>query len=159
MQSATVTEYCLILPEESTNKVSISKVWASLNFYPYRYGSLLLFLDLRRNFGKVPSCRVASLNSTVILRCKPPIGSPPAKVTWYKIGESSSIFRNKGRRRVRKGQLVIKGGQVGDSGEYRCVAQNIARRREGPVIKLVVGGMLVFKVICWEINLPTCWFP
>lgn len=94
---------------------------------------------LRRNFGKVPSCRVASLNSTVILRCKPPIGSPSANVTWYKIGESSSIFRNKGRRRVRKGQLVIKGGQVGDSGEYRCVAQNIARRREGPVIKLVVG--------------------
>lgn len=94
---------------------------------------------LRPNFGKVPSCRVVSLNSTVVLPCAPPIGSPPAKVTWYKIGESSSIFRNKGRRRVRKGQLVIEGGQVGDSGEYRCVAQNIARRREGPVIKLVVG--------------------
>ena len=104
-----------------------------------------LFLDLRPNFGKVPSCRVVSLNSTVVLPCAPPIGSPQAKVTWYKIGESSSIFRNKGRRRVRKGQLVIEGGQVGDSGEYRCVAQNIARRREGPVIKLVVGGMLVFR--------------
>ena len=113
-----------------------------------------LFLDLRPNFGKVPSCRVVSLNSTVVLPCAPPIGSPPAKVTWHKIGESSSIFRNKGRRRVRKGQLVIKGGQVGDSGEYRCVAQNIARRREGPVIKLVVGGMLVFRSFVEKLTYP-----
>ena len=146
MRSATVTEYCLILPKESRNKVSFGKVWASLNFLPLLlWFPLFLFLDLRPNFGKVPSCRVVSLNSTVVLPCAPPIGSPPAKVTWYKIGESSSIFRNKGRRRVRKGQLVIEGGQVGDSGKYRCVAQNIARRREGPVLKLVVGGMLVFR--------------
>ena len=137
-----------------------------------------LFLDLRRNFGKVPPCQVAFLNSTVVLPCAPPVGSPPANVTWYKIGESSSLFRNKGRRRVRSGRLIIKRSRVGDSGEYRCVAQNIAARREGPVIRVVVGGMAFG--ICWFpyffvdfptqllasllptflfISLITCWFP
>ena len=33
---------------------------------------------------------------------------------------------------------------MGDSGEYQCVAQNMAARREGPVIRLVVRGLLVY---------------
>ncbi|PFX30203.1 uncharacterized protein LOC111323908 isoform X2 [Stylophora pistillata] len=113
------------------------KVWA---IRPVRTEKIILEKAyLRRNFGKVPPCQVASLNSTVVLPCAPPVGSPPANVTWYKIGESSSLFRNKGRRRVRSGRLIIKRSRVGDSGEYRCVAQNIAARREGPVIRVVVG--------------------
>ena len=40
-----------------------------------------------------------------------------------------------------KKDLVIQRVQLGHSGEYHCVARNVAARREGPVIKLDVGGL------------------
>jgi len=99
---------------------------------------------LRRNFGTVQLYHVVPPNSTVVLKCRPPYGSPRPNITWYKIGKPSLLLGHDGRRRIRltsKKNLIIKRVQMGDSGEYQCVARNMAARRVGPVIKLDVGGL------------------
>ena len=68
----------------------------------------------------------------------PPYGSPQPNITWYKID------KHDGRRRIRltsKKNLVKKCVQMEDSGQYQCVAKNMAATRVGPVIKLDVRGL------------------
>ena len=80
----------------------------------------------------------------MVLKCRPPDGSPQPNITWYKIGKPSLLLGHDGSRRIRltsKKNLVIKRFQIGDSGEYQCVATNMAARRAGPVMKLDVGGL------------------
>ena len=80
----------------------------------------------------------------MVLKCRPPYGSPGPNITWYKIGKPSLSLGHDGRRRIRltsKKDLVIKCVQMGDSGEYQCVARNMAASREGPVIRLDVRGL------------------
>ena len=102
---------------------------------------LNLFVVLRRNFGKVQLKHVASLNTTVVLRCKPPSGSPPLNVTWYKNGQPLIPRRGKRVRVTSKNDLVIRRLRSSDSDKYQCVAGNIAARREGPVMTLEVRGV------------------
>lgn len=97
---------------------------------------------LRRKFGEVQLYYVLPPNTTVVLKCRPPNGRPLPNITWYKIGTPSLLLGHDGRRRIRltsKKELLIKRVQIGDSGEYQCVARNMAARRVGPVIKLDVG--------------------
>ena len=80
----------------------------------------------------------------MVLKCRPPNGSPRPNITWYKIGKPSHLLGHEGRRRIRlnsKKDLVIKRVQMGDSGEYQCVVTNMAARRVGPVIRLDVRGL------------------
>ena len=99
------------------------------------------FLVLRRNFGKVQLKHVASLNTTVVLRCKPPSGSPAPNVTWYKNGEPLIPRRGKRVQVTYKNDLVIRRLRRSDSGKYQCVAENMATRREGLVMTLEVRGV------------------
>lgn len=97
---------------------------------------------LRRKFGPVQLHHELTTNTTVVLKCRPPNGSPRPNITWYKIGKPSHLLGHEGRRRIRlnsKKDLVIKRVQMGDSGEYQCVVTNMAARRVGPVIRLDVG--------------------
>ena len=102
---------------------------------------LYLFVVLRRNFGKVQLKHVASLNTTVVLRCKPPSGSPPPNVTWYKNGEPLIPRRGRRMRVTSKKDLVIRRVRRRDSGKYQCVAENMAARRVGLVMTLEVRGV------------------
>ena len=100
-----------------------------------------MFAVLRRNFGEVDLDQVVPLNTTVILQCKPPGGSPRPNITWYKNGEP--LFFRRGRRvRVNaKGDLLIRRLRTNDTGKYQCVAENMVARREGMVITLEVRGL------------------
>ena len=114
----------------------------------------LCFAVLRRNFGKVKLHHVALENATVILRCKPPMGSPPPNITWYKNGEP--LFLCRGRRlRASAKKLVLKGVSTNDSGNYQCVAENMAARRQGPMITLELRGgesCFCFRILVWEVS-------
>ena len=105
----------------------------------------VLFAVLRRNFTVFQSLHVVSPNTTVILPCKPPHGEPRPRITWYKNGEPFSPER--GRQVIfavkNTVKLVIKHVSANDSGEYRCVAMNMAARREGPILRLEVKGWSV----------------
>ena len=99
---------------------------------------------LRRGFGTVELHHVLSPNTTVVLKCRPPYGSPQPNITWHKIGKPSLLPGHDGRRRIRlnsKKNLVIERVQMGDSGEYHCVARNMAATRVGPVMKLDIRGL------------------
>ena len=99
----------------------------------------LCFAVLLRNFGKVKLRHVVHANATVILRCKPPMGYPPPNVTWYKNGEPLFFCCGRSLQASAK-RLVIKGVSTNDSGHYQCVAENMAARRQGPLITLEVRG-------------------
>ena len=100
----------------------------------------LCFAVLHRKFGKVKLRHVVHANTTVILRCQPPMGSPQPNITWYKNGEPL-IFCCDRRLRASGKKLVIKGVSTNDSGDYQCVAENMAARRQGPMITVeVLGG-------------------
>ena len=105
----------------------------------------VLFAVLRRNFTVFQSLHVVPPNATVILPCKPPRGEPRPEITWYKNGEPFSPER--GRQVIfpvkNTVKLVIKHVSANDSGEYRCVAMNMAARREGPILRLEVRGWSV----------------
>ena len=105
----------------------------------------VLFAVLRRNFTVFQSLYVVPPNATVILPCKPPRGEPRPEITWYKNGEPFSPER--GRQVIfavkNTVKLVIKHVSANDSGEYRCVAMNMAARREGPILRLEVRGWSV----------------
>ena len=105
----------------------------------------VLFAVLRRNFTVFQSLYVVPPNATVILPCKPPRGEPRPEITWYKNGEP--FFPERGRQVIfavkNTVKLVIKHVSANDSGEYRCVAMNMAARREGPILRLEVRGWSV----------------
>lgn len=104
-------------------------------------------------------------NTTVVLKCRPPHGSPRPNITWYKIGKPSLSLGRGGRRRIRltfKKYLIIKRVQMGDSGEYQCVARNMAARRVGPIMKLDVRGLSFRKSLLesndMTLQSPSCQF-
>jgi len=84
---------------------------------------------------------VTSPNKSVTLRCRPPGGSPPLNITWFKNGEPLILGRGRRLRLTYKKDLVIRRLCSNDSGEYQCVAENMAARREGQVITLDVRGL------------------
>ncbi|CAH3015891.1 unnamed protein product [Porites evermanni] len=100
---------------------------------------------LRRNFTVFQSLHVVPPNATVILPCKPPHGEPRPEITWYKNGEPFSPER--GRQVIfpvkNTVKLELKHVSANDSGEYRCVAMNMAARREGPILRLEVRALLI----------------
>ncbi|KAJ7388887.1 Netrin receptor unc5c [Desmophyllum pertusum] len=109
---------------------------------------------LRRNFGTVRDQlhNVVSPNMSVVLQCKPPVGSPRPNITWYKNGKALLLRGRRVRLRSRNG-LIIKRVQMRDSGEYQCVAKNMAARREGPVMTLDVREN-ISTAVCTENQWP-----
>ena len=105
----------------------------------------VLFAVLRRNFTVFPSLHVVPPNTTAMLPCKPPRGEPRPEITWYKHGEPFSPERGRQVISAVKNtvKLEIKHVTANDSGEYRCVAMNMAARREGPILRLEVRGWSV----------------
>ena len=92
---------------------------------------------------------MAASNATVILRCEPPVGSPPPNITWHKNGKPF-LFRCGRSLSVKSAEnveLIIKGVRANDSGDYQCVAENMAARRKGPLIRLEVRGWSCFSVL------------
>ena len=90
---------------------------------------------------------------SVVLQCKPPVGSPRPNITWYKNGKALLLRGRRVRLRSRNG-LIIKRVQMRDSGEYQCVAKNMAARREGPVMTLDVRGLSLESFISTDVFEP-----
>ena len=92
---------------------------------------------------------MAASNATVILRCEPPVGSPPPNITWYKNGEPFFFCcgRSLSAKSAENVELIIKGVRANDSGDYQCVAENMAARRKGPLIRLEVRGWSCFSIL------------
>lgn len=72
------------------------------------------------------------------LRCRPPSGNPYPKVTWLKDGQPVEINRNGRLILSNENSLLIAQIQVADSGNYTCIASNIAGSYSSEPAELIV---------------------
>ncbi|CAF1088064.1 unnamed protein product, partial [Didymodactylos carnosus] len=90
------------------------------------------------NFDWEPLRTDAVLGKSTELRCRPPIGNPYPKVSWLKDGQSVEI--NRSGRFILSGENSLLIGQVkqSDSGNYTCVAENIAGKYSSEPAELII---------------------
>lgn len=72
------------------------------------------------------------------LHCVPPAGVPPPNVYWMrgnqKVEQDTTVVISS------EGDLVIGQARPQDSGNYTCVAENIAAKRMAPPVQITVVG-------------------
>ena len=101
-----------------------------------------MFLDLQKQFVDVPYSLNAKEGSQVSLRCLPPQGVPKPKVYWLHEGRSIRAGDSSPYIISSEGSLLISQVKLSHSGNYSCVAENIAGVKESPAGTLTVYGKL-----------------
>lgn len=94
---------------------------------------------IKDDFREEPDDATKSVNSMVVLRCRPPRGEPEPKVTWT----HNSLPLNTSDKRItleEDGDLVIDRLRKTDSGEYVCMAANVAGEKKSSPVQLTVLG-------------------
>jgi hypothetical protein len=93
---------------------------------------------LEKDFQFEPVDEISFVSDSVELRCDPPVGDPSPTVTWLKDGEN--IGQEMRFRISNDYSLLILLVRPEDSGEYSCVASNLAdSRRSKPAMLTVLG--------------------
>ncbi|XP_071551464.1 netrin receptor UNC5C isoform X2 [Panulirus ornatus] len=97
---------------------------------------------LRRYFEEPPYSESVPLEQQVELRCLPPLGRPHPTTTWLKDNVPIDFDQNHSYRISSEGSLLILSARPGDSGNYTCVAENVAAKRvsDPAVLKVYVDG-------------------
>lgn len=76
------------------------------------------------------------------LKCIAPQGMPPPRVYWLRGGQmlqsDSSVLV------TTEGHLLIGEARTQDTGNYTCVAENIAAKRLAPTSQIIVYGKFLF---------------
>lgn len=81
---------------------------------------------------------------TIEMRCDPPKGEPTPQVYWLK--DKRQINTNSDSSRFKLSNdfsLLILESRLQDSGNYVCVASNLADRRDSKPAKLTIIGKCV----------------
>jgi len=97
---------------------------------------------LRRNFEQEPTGGNVVIGNEFKLLCAPPVGQPLAAVEWLRndvivqSGPGSNYFV------TQEGNLIVQAQKIEDSGNYTCVAKNLAgkRRSHTAVVNVGVNG-------------------
>lgn len=105
-----------------------------------------LFSDLKKQFEVNPTSTRVEDGHRTELRCVPPVGLPPPRIYWLRNGQplqtDTSIIVST------EGHLLISQARTQDTGNYTCVAENIAAKRlANPAQITVYGKQDEFEVI------------
>lgn len=74
------------------------------------------------------------------LKCMPPVGMPPPRVYWLR---GSQVLQSDTAVLVTsEGHLLIGQARTQDTGNYTCVAENIAAKRTAPTSQIIVYSEL-----------------
>lgn len=96
------------------------------------------FSDLKKQFEKYPEDTRVQFGQHAELHCVPPAGVPPPVVYWMrgnqKVEQDTTVVISS------EGDLVIGQARPQDSGNYTCVAENIAAKRMAPPVQITVVG-------------------
>lgn len=97
-----------------------------------------LFPDLKKQFEFNPEPTLVELGHQMELKCVPPAGLPPPRVYWLRNGqplqsETAIVVSS-------EGHLLIGQARAQDTGNYTCVAENIAAKRMAPPAEIKVFG-------------------
>ena len=108
---------------------------------------------LRKEFETPPYSTHIELGGQSELRCHPPRGNPPAKVTkWLRNGVpivSGSNFIVSST-----GHLLILQARLEDTANYSCVASNVARSRTSDPALVTVYGKSIHYADVAELPMP-----
>lgn len=74
----------------------------------------------------------------VDLKCVPPVGMPPPRVYWLRGGQV--LQSDTDVLVTSEGHLLIGQARPQDTGNYTCVAENIAAKRMAPTSQIIVYG-------------------
>ncbi|KAK9752974.1 Immunoglobulin I-set domain [Popillia japonica] len=93
---------------------------------------------LKKQFEKYPEDTRVQFGQHAELHCVPPAGVPPPVVYWMrgnqKVEQDTTVVISS------EGDLVIGQARPQDSGNYTCVAENIAAKRMAPPVQITVVG-------------------
>ena len=89
-------------------------------------------------FHELAYSQTVEVNAQVVLRCIPPDGLPPPDISWLKNGQPMLMSNHTNIILSNSGSLIISEAKLADTGNYTCVAQNIAADRHSDISQLTV---------------------
>lgn len=96
------------------------------------------FPDLKKQFEVNPTSTRVEVGHRTELRCVAPVGLPPPRIYWLRGGQplqtDTSIIVST------EGHLLISQARTQDTGNYTCVAENIAAKRLANPAQITVYG-------------------
>lgn len=85
---------------------------------------------------------MVEIGHQVDLKCMAPLGMPPPSVYWLRgnqlLQTSTDVLVTS------EGHLLIGQAKPQDTGNYTCVAENIAAKRLAPQSQIIVYGKSIF---------------
>lgn len=81
---------------------------------------------------------MVEMGHQVDLKCMPPVGMPQPSVYWLRNGQL--LQSNTDVLVTSEGHLLIGQARPQDTGNYTCVAENIAAKRMSSVSQIIVYG-------------------
>jgi hypothetical protein len=99
-----------------------------------------------QNFVWEPMTTSGIIGKSVEIRCLPPTGEPKPVISWLKNNEIMNLNLDEKRILIsNEGSLLINDVRLVDSGNYTCVADNIAGTRVSDVAQLIVEGTSISR--------------
>lgn len=95
---------------------------------------------LKRQFEVPPYSQQVARGSQVEMRCHPPRGRPPPKTYWKFNGRTINTDIDKNFMITGEGHLILVSARLTDTGNYTCVAENIANMRFSDPATMTVYG-------------------
>jgi len=74
------------------------------------------------------------------MRCIPPDGAPPPRISWVRDGVPLEPSRDPNILMTADGHLLLAQTRLSDMGNYSCIAENAASRRVSEPALLTVYG-------------------
>ena len=145
-ESMIVLQHSLACNMIITNPMSMSRPFHEnivMLTYIYLFIHLFLYLvDIRRTFDNEPLGVRILKDLSIQLLCSPPKGEPEPDVYWEKDGWRVDTTDNH-YLQTTEGNLIINTALMSDTGNYTCMAENIAARRKSETASVIVYGEMI----------------
>ncbi|XP_077865362.1 netrin receptor UNC5C-like [Saccoglossus kowalevskii] len=93
---------------------------------------------LAKRFVREPIATRTEVGRAVQLMCLPPRGNPLPVIFWKKDGRRINVEEDQHYNIAADGSLIIVQSRLADTGNYSCVAENIAGARRSNIAELQV---------------------
>ena len=105
---------------------------------------------MKRHFETDPYSQQVARGQQVEMRCHPPRGRPKPSVFWKRNGRKMDASKDKNYMITNEGHLIIVAARLSDTGNYTCVAENIANLRPSNTAQVTVyGKKTIFIAKSW----------